>query len=101
VLSWQQATGEHRQQLKWLAAGATVTIGIGLIASAASTGILQPVLDVGAAALPVSMGVGMDSVRDDLTTVVQLTLEPAHVSVWIRRLDETGNQLPRPVNVPR
>jgi hypothetical protein len=43
----------------------------------------------------------LDSVRDDLTTVVQLTLEPAHVSVWIRRLDETGKQLPRPVNVPR
>ena len=43
----------------------------------------------------------LDSVRDDLTTVVQLTLESAHVSVWIRRLDETGHQPPRPVNVPR
>jgi two-component system, NarL family, sensor kinase len=61
VLSWRQATGEHRQQLKWLAAGATVTIGIGLIASAASTGILQHVLDVGVAALPVSMAVGSSS----------------------------------------
>jgi hypothetical protein len=27
--------------------------------------------------------------------------EPTHVSVWIPRLDETSNQLPRPVNVPR
>ena len=29
--------------------------------------------------------VDLDSVRHDLTGVVQRTLEPAHVSVWISR----------------
>jgi len=29
--------------------------------------------------------VGLDSVRDDLSTVVQQALEPAHLSVWISR----------------
>jgi len=29
--------------------------------------------------------VDLDSVRDDLATVVQQALEPAHLSVWISR----------------
>lgn len=29
--------------------------------------------------------VDLDSVRDDLAQVVQQALEPAHVSVWVRR----------------
>jgi hypothetical protein len=33
--------------------------------------------------------VDMDSVRDDLTSVVHQALEPAHVSVWI---GEVGNR---------
>jgi hypothetical protein len=31
--------------------------------------------------------VDLDSVRDDLASVVQKTLEPAHVSVWIKQHD--------------
>jgi len=31
--------------------------------------------------------VGMDAVQADLTSAVQQTLEPAHVSVWISHLD--------------
>jgi hypothetical protein len=54
VLSWRQATGEHRQQLKWLATGAVTTIGLGLIGSAAAKpGIVQNLLEVGLVALPV------------------------------------------------
>jgi hypothetical protein len=186
VLSWRQATGEHRQQLKWLAAGAATTIGLGLIGSAAvKQGVVQNLLEVGLIALPIAMGVGilkyrlyeidriisrtlayaivtgllvglysglvllatqvlqfrgpvavaaatlaaaalfnplrrrvqrivdrrfnrarydaeqtvaafaarlkealdLDSIRGDLTAVVQTTLEPAHVSVWIRALE--------------
>jgi len=31
--------------------------------------------------------VNLDSVRDDLASVVQQTLEPAHISVWITTRD--------------
>jgi two-component system NarL family sensor kinase len=33
VLSWRQATGERRQQLKWLACGAIITLCVGLLAA--------------------------------------------------------------------
>ena len=59
VLSWRQETGDHRQQLKWLASGAAVTIGLGLIGSLATTGIAQRVLEIGLVALPVCIGVGI------------------------------------------
>ena len=31
--------------------------------------------------------VDLDSVRDDLVGAVRQTLEPAHISVWLRRRD--------------
>jgi hypothetical protein len=31
--------------------------------------------------------VDLDSVRDDLTGIVQQALEPEHLSVWVRRRD--------------
>ena len=31
VLSWRRASGEHRQQLKWLACGAAITFCLGLL----------------------------------------------------------------------
>jgi hypothetical protein len=34
----------------------------------------------------------LDSIRGDLTAVVQTTLEPAHVSVWIRALEGTSDR---------
>lgn len=115
-----------RQQLKWLASGAAVSI-VGLVLAAAfatssgsDSAAVQWLGDVawfGLAALPVSIGVrlrvqrvvdrrfnrtrynadrtvaafaaglkdAMDvtAVREDLTSVVQQTLEPAHVSLWI------------------
>jgi hypothetical protein len=60
VLSWRRAVGERRQQLKWLASGAAVTVvvvaasfGIG------ATGAAGEVLGIGLAALPVGIGVGI------------------------------------------
>ncbi len=60
VLSWRRATGERRQQLKWLASGAAVTL-IVLAASfgISSTSVSGEVLAIGLAALPVGIGVGI------------------------------------------
>jgi hypothetical protein len=59
VLSWRRAAGERRQQLKWLAAGAVVTVGVGVAGSTAAGGTLGQVLSIAIAALPVSIGVGI------------------------------------------
>jgi hypothetical protein len=60
VLSWRRATGEQRQQLKWLASGGAATL-IVLAASfgIGSTGVAGEVLGIGLAALPVGIGVGI------------------------------------------
>jgi two-component system NarL family sensor kinase len=73
-LSWRRATGEGRQQLKWLASGATVSIACQVLAaSSGSSGTrLQDAVDP-------------DVVRADLAGVVQAALEPTHVSVWLGR----------------
>jgi hypothetical protein len=54
VLSWRRSSGERRQQLKWLASGAAVTV-----ACAPLVGISVGLAWFGFAALPVSMGVGI------------------------------------------
>ena len=59
VLSWRRATGERRQQLKWLAFGAAVTIGLGLLAANFTSGAVSEILSAGTAALPVSIGIGI------------------------------------------
>jgi hypothetical protein len=67
VLSWRRSSGERRQQLKWLASGATVTI-VSLVLGAAfgttgTTTVFREWVDnllwFGLAALPVSMGVAI------------------------------------------
>jgi hypothetical protein len=82
VLSWRKATGERRQQLKWLAAGAAITIGLGLIASAAAKpGIVQNLLEVGLIALPVGMGVGILKYRlYEIDRIISRTLAYAIVT---------------------
>jgi hypothetical protein len=185
-LCWRRSAGERRQQLKWLACGAAVALGVGVVASSVAPGVLSWIFGIALFALPVSIGVGilryrlydidriisrtlayaivtglligvytglvlltthllafsssaavaastlvavalvnpvrrrvqrlvarrfnrarydadrtvtafaarlkdavdLDSVRDDLAGVVQQTLEPAHISVWIRSADE-------------
>jgi hypothetical protein len=65
VLSWRRSSGERRQQLKWLACGAIITIVSVVVAlplSTAGTGPLKwldSLLWFGIAALPVSMGVAI------------------------------------------
>jgi hypothetical protein len=67
ALSWRRSNGERRQQLKWLASGAAVTIICLFLAGAVgSSGGPKTLLDVisgltwfGVAALPVSIGVGI------------------------------------------
>jgi len=63
VLSWRRATGERRQQLKWLAAGAVVTIGVGVVGSSAAGGPVGELLSIAIVALPASIGVGIGKYR--------------------------------------
>ena len=60
VLSWRRATGERRQQLKWLASGgATTLVVLALSFGINSTGAAGEVLGIGLAGLPVGIGVGI------------------------------------------
>jgi hypothetical protein len=65
VVSWRRATGERRQQLKWLTSGAVIAvIGLALIALGPSTNqvlgrVTHDLAFLALAALPVSMGVGI------------------------------------------
>ena len=76
VLNWRRATGERRQQLKWLATGAAVT----LVVTAASFGISSTsvsgeILGIGLAALPVGIGVGILKYRlYDIDRIISRTL---------------------------
>ncbi len=69
VLSWRQATGERRQQLKWLAFGAAITV-VWLI------GMLFFNLPlVGIAALPASMGIAILKYRlYDIDRIISRTV---------------------------
>jgi hypothetical protein len=58
VLSWRRAEGERRQQLKWLASGVVVTLGVGVVGSS-QPGAVGQVLSVAIVALPASIGVGI------------------------------------------
>jgi hypothetical protein len=82
VLSWRRATGQRRQQLKWLATGAAVT----LAALAASLGfssisLVGEILGIGLAALPVGMGVGILKYHlYDIDRIISRTLAYAIVT---------------------
>jgi hypothetical protein len=81
VLSWRRATGERRQQLKWLASGAAVTIGLGLLAANFTSGIVSEILSAGTAALPVSIGIGILKYRlYDIDRIISRTLAYAIVT---------------------
>jgi hypothetical protein len=82
VLSWRKADGERRQQLKWLASGAAVTLTL-LAASFAvnSTSIAGEILALGLAALPVGIGVGILKYRlYEIDRVISRTLAYAIVT---------------------
>jgi hypothetical protein len=90
VLSWRRASGERRQQLKWLMSGAAVcmaalavTAVVGTLDKSASP-VAQTVVDVifvGAAALPVCIGVAILKYRlYDIDRIISRTLEYAIVT---------------------
>jgi hypothetical protein len=75
VLSWRQATGERRQQLKWLAFGAAVT------AAWLTAMFFFNIPIIGIAALPVSMGIAILKYRlYDIDRIISRTLAYAIVT---------------------
>jgi hypothetical protein len=90
VLSWRCSSGERRQQLKWLASGAAVSI-VGLVLAvifASSSGSIPTVMQwldnfawFGLAALPVSIGVAILRYRlYDIDRIISRTLAYALVT---------------------
>ena len=90
VLSWRRSSGERRQQLKWLASGAAVSIVSLVLAAifASSSGSdptvaqwLDNVAWFGLAALPVSIGVAILRYRlYDIDRIISRTLAYALVT---------------------
>ncbi len=89
ALSWRRASGERRQQLKWLASGATVSIVcLNLAASSSSSGngptfwgVLSGLAWMGVAALPVSIGVAILRYRlYEIDRIISRTLAYAIVT---------------------
>ena len=84
ALSWRRATGERRQQLKWLASGAAITLALlaatsfGFSSTSVRRGLL---LSLGIAALPVGIGVGILKYRlYDIDRIISRTLAYAIVT---------------------
>jgi hypothetical protein len=82
VLSWRRATGERRQQLKWLACGAAITLCVGLLGSTLSSAIAASrLLEVGVTAMPIAIGVGILKYRlYDIDRIISRTLAYAIVT---------------------
>ena len=91
VLSWRRSSGERRQQLKWLASGAAVTIICLILAAnsgSSSTGngptlwgVLSTLAWMGAAALPISIGVAILKYRlYEIDRIISRTLSYAIVT---------------------
>jgi MFS family permease len=81
ILSWRRSDGERRQQLKWLACGAAVTLGIGVGASSVVPGFLSWIFGIALFALPVSIGVGILKYRlYDIDRIISRTLAYAIVT---------------------
>jgi MFS family permease len=83
ALSWRRATGERRQQLKWLASGAVASIVCLVLAMSFSTpgrattllGVIGSLAWFGVAALPVSIGVAILKYRlYDIDRIISRTL---------------------------
>jgi hypothetical protein len=88
ALSWRRSSGDRRQQLKWLASGAAVTIICLFLAGSFSTSggpkALLAVIGLawfGVAALPVSIGVGILKYRlYEIDRIISRTLAYAIVT---------------------
>ncbi len=82
VLSWRRATGQRRQQLKWLATGAAVTLAVLVVSlGTSSASIVGEILGIGLAALPVGIGVGILKYRlYEIDRIISRTLAYAIVT---------------------
>lgn len=82
VLSWRRATGEQRQQLKWLALGAGTTVVVVAVSFAIpTTSAAGEVSGIGLAALPVGIGVAILKYRlYDIDRIISRTLAYAIVT---------------------
>ena len=89
ALTWRRATGDRRQQLKWLASGAAISILCLVVATAYSTpgrattllGAIGSAAWFGVAALPVSIGVAIGKYRlYDIDRIISRTLAYAIVT---------------------
>jgi hypothetical protein len=87
VLSWRRSTGDRRQQLKWLMAGAAIAVvGLALIAFGPSKDqtpgrIIRDLAFLALAALPLSIGVGILKYRlYDIDRIISRTLAYAIVT---------------------
>jgi hypothetical protein len=82
ILSWRRAAGERRQQLKWLATGAGVTLVVVAGSFAIrSTSVSGEILGIALAALPVGIGVGILKYRlYDIDRIISRTLAYAIVT---------------------
>jgi hypothetical protein len=76
VLSWRRASGESRQQLKWLACGGAITLCAGLLGSALTSAVAASrLLEVGVTAMPIAIGVGILKYRlYDIDRIISRTL---------------------------
>ena len=87
VLSWRRASSERRQQLKWLASGAAVTLVCAAVSGSLTSSPITLLGMVGAwawfgwAALPVSIGVAILKYRlYDIDRIISRTLSYAIVT---------------------
>jgi hypothetical protein len=92
VLSWRRSAGVRRQQVKWLAGGAAVTVASAIVAAVfSSPGATSTIQDwgdniawFGLAALPVSMGVGILRYRlYEIDRIISRTLAYAVVTALL------------------
>jgi hypothetical protein len=90
VLSWRRSSGERRQQLKWLASGAAITVAcaiVGIAAQASSSALVRSVGGLawfGFAALPVSIGVGILRYRlYEIDRIISRTLAYAIITALL------------------
>jgi hypothetical protein len=80
VASWRRASGERRQQLKWLMSGGVV-FGAAVGPSLAFTSVLWELGAVAFAALPASIGVGILKYRlYDIDRIISRTLAYAIIT---------------------
>jgi hypothetical protein len=81
VLGWRRATGERRQQLKWLASGAAITVTSFAVSIPLGSSVVGQVIFVGIAALPVGIGVGILKYRlYEIDRIISRTLAYAMVT---------------------